>query len=152
MILKHEQNKMIQLAYTTIARRAMDKAALMKLLQQARLFNYQHNLSGILLYKDRSFFQVLEGDNNTVTDLMVSIGLDNRHQDLNVMYNRVITQRDFQTWSMGFVNLDAEELDPDLRAAKDFIFPLQSKSGSLAQIINVSKAKTLVSRFSGVLA
>ena len=52
---------MIQLAYVSNASRLMSSASLSMLLRQARASNKRHDITGMLLYKDGSFLQVLEG-------------------------------------------------------------------------------------------
>lgn len=139
---------MIQLAYTSIAAKPLKQTALLSLLQQSRLFNAQHKITGILLYKDKSFFQVIEGDIETVDKLLLKISGDNRHDSINVMYRRQIEKRDFERWSMGFVNIEEEQYDLEAWESDSFRFPLQDLHGNFAQLLNVSTAKTLVRQFS----
>lgn len=143
---------MIQLAYTSIANREMKQSALLSLLQQARMFNSKHNVSGILLYKDKSFFQVLEGETESIDKLMLSISGDTRHRSVNIIYRRALETRNFVAWSMGFVNIEEEQYDLEDWETQSFRFPLQNARGNLAQLLDVSAAKKLVMQFSRPLS
>lgn len=139
---------MIQIAYTSIATHPMKQSMLLALLQQSRLHNAIHGLNGILLYKDNSFFQVIEGRADKIDKLMLSISGDMRHHTLNILYRRNIEKHDFDGWSMGFVNIEEEQYDLDDWEMNTFRFPLQNMMGSLDQLINVSTARALVQQFS----
>ncbi len=139
---------MIQLAYTSTAVEPMSKLELLKLLQQAREFNLKNEITGILMYKEQSFFQVIEGEKDVVNNLLLSILDDPRHYDLGVIYNREISIRDFSTWSMGFVNLESNDYDLDGWENRGFEFPLQNENGNLTQMISVRQASHLVRSFS----
>ncbi len=139
---------MIQLAYTSLASKALSKSQLLMLLQQARIFNAEKNITGILLYKDLSFFQVIEGDDTTILNLMSTIGNDNRHFNITKLYTRPIESRNFNLWSMGYINLENSEADLHGFEAPEFEFPLQNLNGNLSELVNIAKAKQLVMQFS----
>ncbi|ALH96211.1 BLUF domain-containing protein [Acinetobacter equi] len=69
----------------------------------ARRFNQQHHICGVLYYADGSFFQCLEGENNTVRDLYDSILKDNRHQNVTLLKIDQIKSIKFENWTMKYV-------------------------------------------------
>jgi hypothetical protein len=74
----------------------------------------------MLLYLKQSFMQVLEGDEQAVCDLYETIRQDKRHTDVTLLVSEENSARDFETWAMGFQNLD--DLDPaDLPGWTDFL-------------------------------
>jgi len=81
------------------------------LLQQARVNNRQCGISGLLLYTEGSFFQVLEGPAETVDRLFNAISNDRRHMNITVIMREPISKRDFKDWSMGFSDISRHELD-----------------------------------------
>ena len=97
---------MFELAYISAARRLFSPDQLEKLLATARHNNARLGVSGILLYEDGSFMQVLEGDEPVVRELFATISEDPRHDRVQVLGERTIPQRSFAAWSMGFVSLD----------------------------------------------
>ena len=110
------QSTMIQLLYISSARRAFDKPALMSLLDASRKNNEALGITGLLLYKDGSFLQVLEGEPHAVQTLYNRIERDPRHAHLMVMIDEPVTGRTFPDWSLGFRDLN----DPTLRTKAGF--------------------------------
>jgi class 3 adenylate cyclase len=77
--------------------------------------NSRADITGFLVYFDKLFFQIIEGNDKKVDDLFAKIGKDSRHHDiirLKTEYN--VEERLFPTWSMRTINLD-EEVDELVR-------------------------------------
>ncbi|RYF03002.1 MAG: BLUF domain-containing protein [Oxalobacteraceae bacterium] len=85
-------------------------------------------ITGILLCDGRSYLQVLEGPQDSVTTTYERICADPRHSDITIISDQLIEQRDFAYWSMevrepGQPSDDAtfrlrrrlEQFSPDLR-------------------------------------
>lgn len=69
--------------------------------------NQDQDITGILIYFSRLFFQVLEGDELKVDRLYEKIGQDKRHTDiLCLKTEHQIKDRLFPNWSMNIINLD----------------------------------------------
>lgn len=79
---------------------------LVRLLSQARRRNFRRRITGMLLYKDGHFMQVLEGDERDVLDVFADILKDHRHKSVDTLRTEYIQHRNFPDWSMGFVNVD----------------------------------------------
>jgi len=94
------------LIYISTANHAMNDQDLMEILQVSRRNNERDGLSGMLLYKDGTFIQVLEGEQQTLKQLYATLGRDNRHNDLMLLSEKPIQERSFADWSMGFRNID----------------------------------------------
>lgn len=90
------------LAYVSQATKTMDEQALRDLLDQARTHNLRHCVTGVLIYCDGSFFQVVEGEQQALDRLYDNLLGDTRHRDLRRLYYRALAQRDFAEWSMAF--------------------------------------------------
>lgn len=89
--------------YVSAATVDFDDDDLDKLLGGARTNNSSLNVSGVLLYTEGTFFQVLEGKEAEVETLYEKIALDSRHNNVLVLAKRKIEERNFADWSMGFV-------------------------------------------------
>lgn len=103
-------NELYQLCYvsSTTARHPEIFDDLRNIITEARHFNYQHQITGVLCYANYYFFQCLEGtlaDLDLVTTL---IKQDPRHYDLVFSETKRIVQRDFSDWSMKFVGKQSE--------------------------------------------
>ena len=105
-----EPSNLILLAYSSIATRHFDRDSLVELLTRARSFNDAHGLTGMLLYVDESFFQILEGDPDVLHALYERIEHDNRHAKIIKLLETPIEERSFASWSMGYAKVTREEL------------------------------------------
>jgi hypothetical protein len=91
------------LVYASAATTHFGSKDLEQLLASARNNNTSLDVSGILLFQDGTFFQVLEGYREDVEPLYEKIGLDPRHDNVLLLANNEIEERNFGDWSMGFV-------------------------------------------------
>lgn len=69
-----------QLVYVSSATTLFSQAELIALLESSRQKNAMAGLSGILLYHDGNFMQLLEGAESSVQSTYESIARDPRHQ------------------------------------------------------------------------
>jgi hypothetical protein len=98
------------LIYVSTARQLMSDDDLTALLHRARELNAQNGVTGMLLYKDGSFMQTLEGEPGKVRETYARIRQDPRHKDIQVLREGPIKSRTFDGWSMGFRTVHAEDL------------------------------------------
>lgn len=110
---------LIHCIYASAATAEFAESDLPDLLRSSRAANAAQELTGMLLYTDRSFFQVLEGDEARVDALLDKIHQDPRHTRLTVVIREVIAKRAFGEWTMGYVTATKGEID-DLVGANDF--------------------------------
>lgn len=97
---------MFQLVYASSADRPMPPEALETLLERARAKNERLDITGMLLYREERFLQVLEGQQQAVRSLYDTIRRDERHTAVITLRERLVDQREFPRWTMGFKNLD----------------------------------------------
>lgn len=111
---------LFSLVYTSLATRPMQDDDLRDILTVARTNNAALEITGMLLYKDGHFIQLLEGEENWVNVIYDKITQDSRHTNLYKVYARSARRRSFSKWTMGFNSLSA--LDPsDLPGFTDFL-------------------------------
>ncbi len=101
---------MIQLLYISSATEPMSTQDLLSLLQQCREKNPERGVTGMLLYCNATFLQVLEGEDKVVDELVETIRQDPRHTDLQVLYRKKIEQRQYSDWSMAFKRVSDKDL------------------------------------------
>lgn len=110
-----ENNALIQLVYISKATILHSQEELLSLLIKARSKNCELDITGMLLYKDCSFLQLLEGKKALVEGLFEEIQRDERHHRIKVLIDFEKTNnRLFPDWSMGFQNLnnnDSSEIE-----------------------------------------
>ena len=85
------------------------KENLSELLTKSRENNSRLGITGMLLFKDGNFLQVLEGEREKVHDLYQRIRRDPRHSKLTGLFEGSLTERDFPDWSMGFHDLGSPQ-------------------------------------------
>jgi len=72
------------------------------LLMQSRRNNQETLITGILLYIDGDFLQVLEGPEAELNKLFDTIKADSRHQCIITVFDGKIKGKYFPDWIMGF--------------------------------------------------
>ncbi len=107
---------MFRLIYVSSARKLMDKDALLGILAKAREKNARLGITGMLLYKDGNFLQLLEGEERIVRGIYETIARDTRHFDTMITMEEAVNERMFTEWSMGFHDLS----DPALQSLPGF--------------------------------
>ena len=100
---------LIHLIYVSSATAACDAAELEKILVASARNNAPLQLTGMLLYAQGNFMQVLEGEEAAIDQIYSRIVKDPRHTDVFVIEREAIEQRSFDQWSMGFRRLGATE-------------------------------------------
>lgn len=109
---------MYHLVYTSHAAKPLSEADLIALLKESRLFNREHGITGMLLYIQGKFIQVLEGSKDEVIQIFDRIATDPRHIRVAVISEGDSPNRIFKDWSMGFRRLTKEEAN-ELSGFKD---------------------------------
>jgi hypothetical protein len=102
--------RVLTLTYTSSATRLLSVAQLVDLIEQIRPKNARLGVTGLLLYSGGNVIQTLEGDADVVDDLLAAIRADRRHRGVRVVDRRLVDERAFSTWSMGFRNVSAREV------------------------------------------
>ncbi|TGD81869.1 BLUF domain-containing protein [Hymenobacter wooponensis] len=112
---------MHQLIYMSTATRLMTDDELQTLLEQARLNNAKYDITGLLLYHEGRFMQLIEGPTDAVRKLYSYIEQDGRHTDTAKLADKEVEVRSFPTWSMAFWPVQSE----DLSKVSGFLMPEQ---------------------------
>jgi hypothetical protein len=97
-----DTTRLISLVYTSNAARDFDDKALRELLDECRFKNARHDITGMLLFRNGRFFQILEGPNRIVRDLIERIAGDPRHNNVRILIDADIERREFPDWTMGY--------------------------------------------------
>jgi hypothetical protein len=97
-----ETGGMRQLLYVSNTQPDLAPDALDNILTASRSNNAMMGITGLLLYIDGGFLQMLEGEELALRNLYSRIAADRRHSDLRLMLDREVPERAFAGWSMGF--------------------------------------------------
>lgn len=99
---------LIQLVYAS--RLVGDESVLKAIHSHAVRNNTARTITGMLLYANRRFLQVLEGESKAVHATFSYIKADSRHEHVTLLLEQAIEEHYFQHWNMGFRHLQEEEL------------------------------------------
>lgn len=92
----------LQLAYISRASVWISKTDLQTILMQSRNRNRPHHITGLLIFCDGHFLQILEGGQTDVHKTMARIKQDSRHHELDVFHIQRTESRYFKSWTMGY--------------------------------------------------
>jgi len=99
---------LIHLIYTSAIADPSMEGQIDKILETSVRRNRDTGITGMLLYCNGSFMQVLEGEEDAVVETFNRICKDTRHYDIIEIIRNHISKRDFSEWSMGFRLLSPE--------------------------------------------
>jgi hypothetical protein len=102
---------MIQTAYVSRAAGTITQESLLSLLQQCLTNNEASGITGMLLFGNDTFLQVLEGDEAVLNTVVDRIQKDSRHTKVHFLYRKPIERRQYEDWSMGFRRVSAQGLN-----------------------------------------
>jgi len=93
---------MRQLLYVSSTSSDIAPGDLDDILTASRRNNALIGISGLLLFIDGGFLQMLEGEERAVRELYTRVAADRRHWNPRLMLDREVASRAFPGWSMGF--------------------------------------------------
>jgi hypothetical protein len=104
------------LVYVSTAVRLLEETEIVHLLVRARRRNRDAGVTGVLLYADGNFMQLLEGPAPAVEFVYGIIDQDPLHRGLIELRRERVASRAFARWSMGFraCRGGAAGLEPDV--------------------------------------
>ena len=97
------------ITYFSSARRKLSEDELHSILKSARKYNITLGITGMLMYYDGSFVQVLEGNEDAVKKTFERINKDDRHYQIMKMKEGLEMKRVFDDWSMAFYSIKNED-------------------------------------------
>lgn len=125
------------IVYVSILEAGMSDEMIQDILKSSRKNNLAQGITGMLIYYNSSFFQVLEGPRDKVNQTFSRIKKDKRHSNIVVIDEDLIEEREFDEWEMGYRNISQENIQGEI--SLDDILNL-SESG-------MSDVKNLIYRF-----
>ena len=111
---------LIQLVYASVATKPLTGEELNELVAAARANNARLGITGLLLYKNESFLQVLEGEEGKTSRLFEKIRMDSRHDSVVMLRRRAVEEPSFPEWAMGYVYVPERRHEP-LAGFLDFL-------------------------------
>ena len=132
-----------QMVYASSATVPFSKDDLRELLEHSRRNNERVGISGLLLYHDGDFMQLLEGGEQAVRTTYERILQDSRHRGCLLLITRHVAERTFPDWSMGFRDFASGEV----QATPGYSGFLNQKTGKEGLPSQPSQALALLQSF-----
>jgi len=117
-----------EIVYQSLAEKEFNLEDLNELMVLSRVSNVENGITGCLMYHNRTFIQVIEGEKLAVQTLYEKIKNDRRHSKVETIWEDGIHERGFSGWSMSLMNLgdsnisslfsdflDSDELSHDIK-------------------------------------
>lgn len=98
------------IVYVSTAVRPFTAEEMESILHDARRFNTEHHVTGVLLYCDGNLMQCIEGPKASLDIVYGRIRASRRHRDLLELLNGPIRERSFPSWEMGYSEPTTSEL------------------------------------------
>ena len=127
---------LVELSYLSEAVSDMSFLGLMRLLESARAFNQKNGVTGILLYDNQQFGQIIEGEHANVMKAWKCIQEDRRHHRVELLEIREITERNYPDWLLRFYG--GETLTRDYPALTDMVGGMDKQSLALMNKMRAS--------------
>ena len=97
--------KLCRLIYFSSVSPHLEESDVEDILAESVKRNEQCGITGLLAYDQFNFMQVLEGEEEAVNKLYLSITGDPRHQDVRLIQYEQIEKRQFEDWAMALAKL-----------------------------------------------
>jgi hypothetical protein len=100
-----------QLVYVSTRKSNCTDVEIQKILNSCKKNNPSLEITGVLLYSDTKFIQLVEGNSKVITALYDKIKGDNRHSNTMMISYGPIKDRAFPSWHMGARKIEGSSVD-----------------------------------------
>ena len=121
--------------YLSSASQTFDRSQMHALCEVSRANNREAGITGILLYVDGSFLQVVEGPGRAVEALLARVEQDSRHSGMMVMERTAARDRFFPDWSMEGRGVEYEDLTALYSPTESFAQVVRRLSGNSEALV-----------------
>ena len=109
--------------YQSTAKTDFPSSADHDILETAWRHNGEMGITGYLLRTQTQYFQLLEGGDDVLDDVVGMIRKDSRHTDMQILCDDIVNERRFANWAMGYhlvTESERDEFDGWLKDGDDF--------------------------------
>lgn len=122
--------KFTQVIYRSQAHQAQDQHEILDILRKSQINNQRKQISGLLVFRDGQYLQLLEGPTAAVDALFAVISQDPRHHDIQVIDQRLVESLLMPTWAMGYFS---PNLDP--AAVQDAFLLKEANARAICELL-----------------
>lgn len=91
-------------AYISFENHRLDRKDILEIARISRIKNELRGITGVLMFHDGLFLQVLEGPDADIEQLLARLRMDGRHRDVRILLDELISTRHFPDWAMALVD------------------------------------------------
>ena len=95
------------ISYVSTAKRSLSETEIRQILNDSENNNNKQNITGLLLYSEGNFFQIIEGDQKQIVQLYETIKDDSRHFNVIKLFGKEINKESFDGYKSDFISEDA---------------------------------------------
>lgn len=125
---------MYRIIYLSSATTKFNNEEIIALLKTSRSNNKTNGITGLLLYSDGNFLQIIEGKRKPLQKLYNKISMDSRHRNIIKAFDGKITSRMYPNLEMGFNSIDREFHDPNSNRMYENYSPIINNEDTIASI------------------
>ncbi len=100
-----------QLVYVSNRKPTCTQEEIEKILSSCKKNNPSLSITGVLLYSDTKFIQLVEGDAKVIMALYDKIKTDSRHTNPMMISYNPIKEKSFPSWHMGTKNIPKNSVE-----------------------------------------
>ena len=104
----------LTISYLSSASDQLKDEDIQALMTETRAFNNANNIKGVLIYSDKTFFQIIEGEYDRVKSLFRKILKDSRHHAVLKILERKSIKRQYVRFTNNFITYNSEQANQDL--------------------------------------
>ena len=132
-----------QLVYVSNRKPSCTQEEIDKILASCKKNNPALNITGVLLYSNTKFIQLVEGEAKVIMQLYDKIKLDSRHSNTMMISYGPIKDKAFPSWHMGTKKLASNDIDftTDITSEDKAVFDkiLTGKEENGQRVLNLLK-------------
>ena len=102
----NSETKLYEVLYVSTIAPNEEVSIVAKIAAKARLFNSEHDITGLLIFDGMHFCQQLEGSSKQVLALTERIVQDPRHTQVKLLHHAPLSERRFRGFSLGYSAVD----------------------------------------------
>ncbi|CAM4264377.1 BLUF domain-containing protein [Gillisia hiemivivida] len=100
------------IVYVSTASKDLEKKEIERILNSSKTWNNENDVTGLLLFSEGNFFQIIEGEKKKISELFEDIKKDKRHHDIIQIFGKDIHKEAYDGYASDFV-LDSADYDQE---------------------------------------
>jgi len=126
------------ISYVSTAKKNLSNSEISQILIESERVNNSKDITGLLLYSEGNFFQIIEGDQKQIIQLYETIKEDSRHYNIIKLFGKEIKKEAFDGFKSDFISEDARYSSARLQNYEHYLEVLDKPTKNA--VANILKA------------